>query len=259
MILDKALRILRENLIVFFSSLDNEDMYHSFVKLDDMDKNSAVIIRDKGDVEVKIKLVNLIKPALVIVPTAYFGKVKCNVIGTRDPRLAYALIQGGDNTVQCRLRIGRATHIAESCLIGVDGLSANRHNDDLIHTPHIGGVTIGNYVRINGFTAVERAVFGETMIGANCHIDYHCVIGHGATLGERCRLAPGVLVLGGAVIGDDVAIGAGAVINPGVHIGKGAVIGSGSVVICDIEPGELAYGVPAKAQKHVGESRKCTW
>lgn len=47
------------------------------------------------------------------------------------------------------------------------------------------------------------------------------------------------------IIEDDVWIGSNCVILPGVTIGRGAVIGAGSVVTRDIQPGTVAFGVPA--------------
>jgi len=51
---------------------------------------------------------------------------------------------------------------------------------------------------------------------------------------------------GDIVIGNDVWIGINVTILSGVKIGDGAVIGAGSLVIKDIEPYTIAFGVPAK-------------
>ena len=54
-------------------------------------------------------------------------------------------------------------------------------------------------------------------------------------------------------IEDDAWIGAGAIILPGTRIGSGAVVGAGSVVIKDIPPWTIAYGVPCKPIKPVNK------
>ena len=54
------------------------------------------------------------------------------------------------------------------------------------------------------------------------------------------------MVKGKVVIEDDVWIGAHSVVLPGVTIGRGAVVGASSLVLKDIPPFSLAWGVPAK-------------
>jgi len=51
------------------------------------------------------------------------------------------------------------------------------------------------------------------------------------------------------VIGDDVWIAHGATIAPGVTIGSGSVVAAGSVVSCDVPPGSLAIGSPARCMR----------
>lgn len=249
---------------------DDNTVFCQFVPIMESGPGDAVMIRDSGDIASKIEYVNSLKPSLSIVPTRLVKDVKCgSIIGVDDPRLAFAIIQTellkrdkpkSDYPDLPRwVYVGKNVFIDKYCNIGCDGLSANKHNGGLVHTPHSGRVIIGDNVRVHSFCAVERAVMGETRIGDDCHIDYHCVIGHGAKLGKQCRLAPGVLILGGARIGNDVAIGAGAIINPGVAIGDGAAIGAGSVVTHDIEDGVLAYGSPATPRNYAKDARGATW
>ncbi len=54
-------------------------------------------------------------------------------------------------------------------------------------------------------------------------------------------------------IGDDCWIGCRVVILPGVKIGRGCVIGAGSVVTKDVKDYSVAYGVPAKVEREMGE------
>ena len=57
-------------------------------------------------------------------------------------------------------------------------------------------------------------------------------------------------------IGNNVWLGAGVIVMPGVTIGDNSVIGAGSVVTKDIPSGVVAYGVPCKVVREIGEHDK---
>jgi acetyltransferase-like isoleucine patch superfamily enzyme len=72
-------------------------------------------------------------------------------------------------------------------------------------------------------------------------------IGSRAMFGSLVRVSDRHDCLAGpVVIGDDVWIAHGATIEPGVTVGSGSVVAAGSVVSCDVPPGSLAIGNPAR-------------
>jgi acetyltransferase-like isoleucine patch superfamily enzyme len=72
-------------------------------------------------------------------------------------------------------------------------------------------------------------------------------IGSRSMFGSLVRVSDrGTSAQGPVVIGDDVWIAHGAIIEPGVTIGAGSVVAAGSVVSCDVPPGSLAIGNPAR-------------
>lgn len=92
---------------------------------------------------------------------------------------------------------------------------------------------VGRRLVIEHFGGI--VVSGDTVIGDDV------TLRHGVTLGLRRTGVPGA-----PVIGNGVDIGAGAKILGPVRIGDGAVIGANAVVLCDVPPGALAAGVPAR-------------
>jgi galactoside O-acetyltransferase len=61
--------------------------------------------------------------------------------------------------------------------------------------------------------------------------------------------------MGGRVIIEKGAfIGTGAVLAPRMKVGEGTVVGAGSVVVKDLPPGVLAYGVPARVVREVDDT-----
>jgi maltose O-acetyltransferase len=122
----------------------------------------------------------------------------------------------------------------------------------------------------------------EVWIGPHVYFDYprNLVLGRRVTIGPESRLtarspivigddflaAPGLLVNTGThdavtlvpqsipvTIGAGVWCGARVTICAGVSVGEGAVIGAGSIVLKDLPPRHLAFGVPCKPQRALPE------
>jgi maltose O-acetyltransferase len=88
------------------------------------------------------------------------------------------------------------------------------------------------------------------------------------TIGNDCTLTQNVIILahdastkkylgvskvGTVTIGNKCFIGAGTVVLPGVKIGNGVIVGAGSVVTHDIPDNCLAVGNPAKVVKSAAD------
>lgn len=111
-------------------------------------------------------------------------------------------------------------------------------------------VQIGSGSVIKAGAIIDPAV----EIGANVMISSGVTVAHGAILEDGARLSAGVNVAGMVRIGRGAWLGVGASVNVGVHIGDGALIGLGAVVLKDIPPYTVAYGVPAKVMRQVKEN-----
>jgi carbonic anhydrase/acetyltransferase-like protein (isoleucine patch superfamily) len=114
----------------------------------------------------------------------------------------------------------------------------------------VGDVVLGEEASV-WYGAVLRGDVGPIRIGARTNIQDGCVlhvttglpgltVGQDATVGHRA-------VLHGATIGDRCLIGMGAVLLDGCDIGEESLIGAGSVVRegTRIPPRSFAAGVPA--------------
>jgi maltose O-acetyltransferase len=110
-------------------------------------------------------------------------------------------------------------------------------------------------------------------IGAGTFFNYDCLMLDVApvTIGADCQVAsrvqfitathpidPHVRRLGWETakpitVGDNVWLSSGVIVCPGVTIGDDTVVGAGAVVTRDLPPGVVAYGVPARAIREIGE------
>ena len=71
------------------------------------------------------------------------------------------------------------------------------------------------------------------------------VVGKGTSIGRRALICQGVSV-GGATIGDDVKLWAGAKVIGAVTIGDRSEVGANAVVIANVPPDSVVFGIPAR-------------
>jgi len=94
---------------------------------------------------------------------------------------------------------------------------------------------------------------GEVRIGDRVNIGHDvCLLTVHHGIGPDSRRA-GSSECRPIVVEDGVWIASRATVLPGVRVGAGAVIAAGAVVTCDVPPGVLVAGVPARVVRDLGE------
>ncbi len=83
-------------------------------------------------------------------------------------------------------------------------------------------------------------------IGESCIVNTNASLDHDSVMADFSSLAPGVTTGGNCAIGSHSAVSIGAVLRHGVTVAEHSVIGAGSLVLDDIDPYCVAYGIPAK-------------
>jgi UDP-3-O-[3-hydroxymyristoyl] glucosamine N-acyltransferase len=140
--------------------------------------------------------------------------------------------------------------ILHSCVvIGADGFGFEFVEGRHRKIEQIGIVRIEDYVEIGASTTVDRARFGETVIGEGTKIDNQVQIGHNVVIGKHCIIVAQSGISGSTRIGDYVTLAARVGIAGHLTIGAGAVLAGRSGVISDVKPGEKMFGYPAKPFK----------
>jgi UDP-3-O-[3-hydroxymyristoyl] glucosamine N-acyltransferase len=157
-------------------------------------------------------------------------------------------------------RIGNNCIIQANTTIGSTGFGYRFINGQHRLIPHNGGVIIEDFVEIGANCCVDRAKFGNTLIGAGTKIDNLVQIAHNCIIGKCCLIAGQSGIAGSTTLGDGVVLGGGAGIVDNVEIGSGVMIGARSFVIQDISEGQKVFGFPAskssEALKIVGLSKR---
>jgi UDP-3-O-[3-hydroxymyristoyl] glucosamine N-acyltransferase len=111
--------------------------------------------------------------------------------------------------------------------------------------PHNGGVIIEDDVEIGANCCVDRAKFGNTIIGAGTKIDNLVQVAHNVVIGRCCLIAAQVGVAGSCRLGDGVVLAGQAGLADNIEIGAGTMVGAQAGVMSSVEAGRKLAWSPA--------------
>jgi UDP-3-O-[3-hydroxymyristoyl] glucosamine N-acyltransferase len=143
------------------------------------------------------------------------------------------------------VRLGSRVTIHPGAVIGADGFGYATGGGVHVKIPHVGTVVIEDDVELGANVTIDRAVLGETVIGAGTKIDNHVQVAHNVHIGKGCLIAALVGVSGSSELGDYVVIGGQAGISGHVVVGSGVRIAGRGGVTKDIPAGQTVSGFPA--------------
>jgi UDP-3-O-[3-hydroxymyristoyl] glucosamine N-acyltransferase len=174
---------------------------------------------------------------VVIYPGTYVG-ADC-VIG--DDCVLYAHV-----SLYARIELGHRVVVHSGAVIGADGFGFYPMPDGSYRKiPQVGRVVVGDDVEIGANTCLDRAMLGDTVIGAGVKLDNLIQIGHNATVGAHSVVAAQTGLSGSVRVGQGVRMGGQVGIADHVTIGEGAAIGAQSGIGKDVAPGAMVLGSPA--------------
>ena len=163
----------------------------------------------------------------------------------------------GENThigVGCRLdsnvvvyhncRIGNKCIIQANATIGATGFGYSYIDGQHQLVPHNGGVILEDGVEIGANTCVDRAKFGNTIVGAGTKIDNLVQIAHNVKMGRLCLLAGQVGIAGSTEIGDGVMFAGHSGAADNIKIGDRSIIATKSAATRDVPAGQTVLGMP---------------
>lgn len=144
--------------------------------------------------------------------------------------VGHAIVAIGDN--HTRLRVGRSL------------LARGFQLANAIHPT----ATISPSARLGvGIAIMAGAVVNAgAVIGNYAIVNTLASVDHDCRLGDGVHVAPHCALTGGVTLGEGVFMGACSCVAPGLTIGAYSKVRAGGVVICDLEAGVIASGVPAR-------------
>jgi UDP-3-O-[3-hydroxymyristoyl] glucosamine N-acyltransferase len=192
--------------------------------------------------------------------TASVGPLVCI---KKDAKIGPGTIIGagckiGENSVigsYCRLEdnvvvyhncnIGNNCIIGANSTIGATGFGYYFIDGQHKQIPHTGSVIIEDCVEIGANSCIDRAKFGNTIIGAGTKIDNLVQIAHNVVIGKCCLIIAQAGIAGSSKLGNGVVLAGQVGIKDHITIGDGTKIGAQAGVINDIEPNKQVVGSPA--------------
>jgi len=157
---------------------------------------------------------------------------------------------GPNVTIREGCILGDRVIIHAGSVIGADGFGYEFEGGRHRKVNQMGIVRIGDDVEIGASTTIDRARFGETVIGEGTKIDNQVQIGHNAVIGKHCIIVAQCGISGSAKLGNYVTLAARVGIAGHIEIADRVTVGGKSGVISSItEPGGTYFGYPAKPIK----------
>ena len=141
--------------------------------------------------------------------------------------------------------LGKNVIIQANSTIGATGFGYSFIDGSPRLIPHNGGVVIEEFVEIGANCCIDRAKFGNTVIGAGTKIDNLVQVGHNVMMGKCCLIAALVGVSGSCKLGDGVVLGGQVGMVDNIELGSGVMVAAKSGVMNDIEAGRKVAWAPA--------------
>ena len=146
--------------------------------------------------------------------------------------------------------IGNNVVIQANSTIGPTGFGYSFIDGSHKLIPHNGGVVIEDFVEIGANCCVDRAKFGNTVIGAGTKIDNLVDIAHNVVVGKGCLMAAQVGIAGNTKIGDGVVLGGQVGVADNIEIGEGTMVGAQSGIMSSVGAKQKLLWSPATDIKH---------
>ena len=142
-------------------------------------------------------------------------------------------------------RLGDNVIIQANSTIGSTGFGYSFFDNAHRLIPHNGGVIIEDFVEIGANCCVDRAKFGNTVIGAGTKIDNLVQIAHNVVIGKCCLIAAMTGISGSCRLGDGVVLAGQVGLADNIEIGSGTMVGAQAGIMSDVPAGKKMAWTPA--------------
>jgi UDP-3-O-[3-hydroxymyristoyl] glucosamine N-acyltransferase len=151
--------------------------------------------------------------------------------------------------VYARTVIGARVTLHAGVVVGSDGFGFGEEGGGRAKIPQVGIVRIEDDVEIGANTTIDRATFGETVIGRGSRLDNLVQVGHNVRIGEGSVLVAQSGIAGSTRLGRSVVVAGQSGVAGHLTLGDGVIVGAKSAVFADLPAGAFVLGHPAIAHR----------
>jgi UDP-3-O-[3-hydroxymyristoyl] glucosamine N-acyltransferase len=141
--------------------------------------------------------------------------------------------------------VGERTIVHAGAVIGADGFGFTWNGSYHVKVPQVGRTVLNDDVEIGACSTVDRAMLGETSIGAGSKIDNLVQIGHNSLIGRHTVIAGQSGISGSCIVGDRCTIGGQVGVRDHINICDDVVLTARSAPTKTIDEPGIYRGAPA--------------
>jgi UDP-3-O-[3-hydroxymyristoyl] glucosamine N-acyltransferase len=131
-------------------------------------------------------------------------------------------------------------------VVGSDGFGYAWDGARYVKIPQVGRAVVEDDAEIGACTTIDRARFGETVVGEGAKLDNLIQIAHNVRVGPHCGFAAQVGIAGSSAIGAYTRLGGQVGILGHLTVGDGSDISAMAGVTKDLPGGGHYTGYPAR-------------
>lgn len=154
-------------------------------------------------------------------------------------------VLGTNSVVGARCRLGDRVILQPGAVVGAEGFGFAWDGERYRKVPQVGIAVLEDDVELGANSCVDRALLGETRIGAGTKIDNLVQIGHNVVIGRHGVLAGQAGVSGSTHIGDFVRIGGQVGLAGHLKVGHRVSLAAQTGVMEDLPDGGTFFGSPS--------------
>lgn len=179
-------------------------------------------------------------PRTVLFPGVYLGE---------DARVGADCLLYPNVVVREGCVLGDRVVVHASAVIGADGFGFAFDPAGPAHVkiPQAGIARVEDDVELGAGTCIDRATFGETVVGRGAKVDNLVQIAHNVKVGPLSILCAQVGISGSSEVGQGAVLAGQVGVVGHIRVGDLAKVGAQSGVAQDVEDGATVSGTPAFA------------
>lgn len=193
----------------------------------------------------------VVEPGAIIGAGVQIGddsRIGANAVIRCGVAIGKGVTVGSGASVQCAL-VGDGVTIGPNAVVGHAGFGLATVAGQSIDMPQFGRAVLQDGVSLGAGSCVDRGAFADTIVGEGTKIDNLVHIGHNCVIGRNVIIVACSGISGSVTIGDNAVLGGAVGVADHLNIGAGSILVARSGVICDIPPGEVWAGTPARPRR----------